>query len=123
MTQDFSNHLFQGVPEIELAVITEAGSFGTQLGALTKVVLDLARRLVPDCTAIEERTLEELKSNAEIIKDKKTPLEQLVILDKLVDEIKDRHRRAAERDARRALEQLKKFDQNRYDSFVRSLNP
>ncbi|KQT49303.1 hypothetical protein ASG52_10120 [Methylobacterium sp. Leaf456] len=122
VTQDFSNSLYQGVPEIELAVITEAGSFGSQLGALTKVVLELARQIVPDCEKIEARTREELEKNAEVIKEKKTHLEQLIILDKLVDDIKERHRRAAERDARRALEQLKKFDEDRYASFVRSLN-
>ncbi len=119
VTQTFQN--YQGVPEIELAVITEAGSFGSQLGALTKVVLELARLSVPDYKEIERRTLEELEKNAEVIKEKKSHLEQLIILDKLVDDIKERHRRAAERDARRALEQLKKFDDKRYASFVKTL--
>ncbi|WP_342152204.1 hypothetical protein [Methylorubrum sp. SB2] len=121
MTQDFSNHLYQGVPEIELAVITEAGSFGSQLGALTKVVLELARLSIPGYEETKTRTLEELEKNAEVIKEKKSDLEQLIILDKLVDDIKERHRRAAERDARRALEQLKKFDEKRYASFVKTL--
>lgn len=122
VTQDLSNHLYQGVPEIEVAVITEAGSFGSQLGALTKVVLELAERVVPGYDETKAETLAALKANPEDAGEAKTPLEQLIVLDALVDEIKKRHRQAAERDARKALEQLKRFDEKRYASFVKSLN-
>lgn len=123
VTQDMSNHLYQGVPEIEVAVITEAGSFGSQLGALTKVVLELAERVVPDYGTTRARTLAALKDNPGESDENKPPLEQLIVLDALVDAIKKRHRQAAERDARRALEHLKRFDERRYASFVKSLNP
>jgi len=122
VTQDLSNHLYQGVPEIELAVITEAGSFGSQLGALTKVVLDLAELIVPGYETTKKDTLASLERKPEDKDAAKTPLAQLIVLDALVDAIKKRHRQAAERDARRALEQLKKFDEARYTSLIRSLS-
>lgn len=123
MAQNLSNPLDQGVPEIEVAVITEAGSFGSPLGALTRVVPELAERIVPEYKTIEARTLAASKDDPGEADKDNPPLEYLIVLDVLVDEIKRRHRQAAERAARRALDPLKTSDEGRDARFVKSLNP
>ena len=108
VTQDIAPQIYQGsyqgVPEIEVAVIREAGSFGTQLGALTKAVLELAARVDPAFSGTRGQALA-----AETGRER-TPLEDLAALDGLIDDIKKRHRDAAEREARRALERLRTVD-------------
>lgn len=45
VNQDISTGLYQGVPEIEIAIIKEVGSFGLQLGIISEAVKELAEKV------------------------------------------------------------------------------
>lgn len=106
VSQDISSRLYEGVPEIEAAVIQEVASYGRQLGILSEAVLEIARKLEP--APPREAHTTGLIATAP---DEEEPAVAKLrgIVDE-IEEIKCRHREAVMRDAERALARLQKVD-------------
>ena len=106
VNQDISTGLYQGVPEIEIAIIKEVGSFGQQLGIISEAVKELAEKVgaMPP-----ERDAQERASPDDAFRDP-TPLEKLDDLIRGVNRVKDAYKEAVERDAERSLKRLNRVD-------------
>jgi hypothetical protein len=102
VTQDISPTLYAGVPEIEVDIIKEAGSFGRQLGILSDAVLQLADSLGIEGSEQKAPAVAELRK---LVAQVKT--------------IKDRHQQAAVRDAERALDRLRKLYPGTHKDMIR----
>ena len=105
VNQDIETGPYQGVPEIEIAIIREVGSFGKQLGIISEAVRDLAVKMgeLPPEPA-------EPSADAADTARAMTPLEILDDLIQRVKRVKDTYAAAVERDATQALERLHRVD-------------
>lgn len=104
VTQDITTAPYQGVPEIELAIIREVGSFGQQLGVLSEAIQQLAEHMKIMPPAPTTAALEALaKAGTE-----PTPLEKLAGLIEGVNTVKKTYEAAVERDAAQALGRLRR---------------
>lgn len=101
VSQDISASPYQGVPEIEIAIIKEVGSFGQQLGIISEAVKELAVKMGAMPPDREPRALTVSAGETE-----KTPLEKLDELIQQVDKVKAAYKEAVERDAERAVARL-----------------
>lgn len=106
VSQDISTGPYQGVPEIEVAVIKEVGSFGQQLGIISEAVRELAEKVGAMPPA---KSAQELAKSSEASREL-TPLEKLDVLIERVDRVKADYHESVERDAIRALERLHRVD-------------
>lgn len=105
VNQDIDTGPYQGVPEIEIAIIREVGSFGKQLGIISDAVRDLAVKmgeLSPESAEISVHAAETARTMS--------PLETLDDLVRRVKRVKDTYAAAVERDATQALERLHRVD-------------
>ncbi len=116
VSQDISPSLYRGVPEIEADVISEAGSFGRQLGIISDAVLELAAKL--DERPRREPLLQKV-GEGEVRND--GALGQLRARVDHVEAIKTRHREAAQKEADRSLARLKRVDPAAYERFTARL--
>lgn len=105
VSQDISPRLYEGVPEIEAAVIQEVASYGRQLGIISEAVLEIARKLEPAALDVSEPALV-----APTSAERESAVAQLQVIVKDINEIKTRHREAVVRDAERALARVQKAD-------------
>lgn len=106
MNQDISTGLYQGVPEIEIAIIKEVGSFGLQLGIISEAVKELAETvgaMPPERSAQDRAKLDDASRDP-------TPLEKLDDLIRDVNRVKEACKEAVERDAERSLKRLDRVD-------------
>lgn len=106
VNQDISSSLYQGVPEIEIAIIKEVGSFGQQLGIISEAVKELAEKvgaMPPERSAQDRAKLDGASRNP-------TPLEKLDDLIRDVNRVKAAYKDAVERDAERSLKRLNRVD-------------
>ncbi|KQQ31803.1 hypothetical protein ASF53_01970 [Methylobacterium sp. Leaf123] len=106
VSQDISAGPYQGVPEIEIAVIKEVGSFGQQLGIISEAVRELAEKVGAMPPANSAQELAEVGEAAREL----TPLEKLNVLIERVDQVKAAYHQSVEREAIRALERLHRVD-------------
>ncbi|WHQ67675.1 hypothetical protein [Methylorubrum extorquens] len=106
VSQDISAGPYQGVPEIEVAVIKEVGSFGQQLGIISEAVRELAEKVGAMPPA---KSAHELAKSSEASREL-TPIEKLDVLIERVDRVKAAYHESVERDAIRALERLRRVD-------------
>ncbi|WP_438344860.1 hypothetical protein [Methylorubrum populi] len=106
VNQNISTSLYQGVPEIEIAIIKEVGSFGLQLGIISEVVKELAEKvgaMPPERSAQDRAKLNDASRDP-------TPLEKLDDLIRDVNRVKEAYKEAVERDAERSLKRLNRVD-------------
>ncbi|OHV17888.1 hypothetical protein BK022_02825 [Methylorubrum extorquens] len=107
MSQDISAGPYQGVPEIEVAVIKEVASFGQQLGIISEAVRELAEKVgaMPPANSAHELSKKSGEASRAL-----TPLEKLDVLIERVGRVKAAYHESVERDAIRALERLHRVD-------------
>ncbi len=106
VNQDFTPSPYQGVPEIEQAVVQDVASFGRQLGIISEAVLELARKLdaVPSGIVLPAPSPQRSAG--------KTAVAELAEIVVEIDALKSRHKAAVEQDARAALVRLKRIDKD-----------
>ncbi len=104
VSQDISPRLYEGVPEIEAAVIQEVASYGRQLGIISEAVLEIARTL-----EAAPRDAHEMALASHAPEEKASALAKLQTIVDEIAQIKIRHRDAVVRDAERALARLHKL--------------
>lgn len=101
VTQDIKTNVRRGVPEIENDVLKKVG-LGRQLGIISRAVVELKEEL----------------GNAGLKIGAGTAIGKLEQMVKDVEEIKQVHRSAADREANLALDRLKAVNPARYNAFV-----
>lgn len=106
VNQDISAATYQGIPEIEIAIIKEVGSFGQQLGIISEAVKELAEKVGAMPVASQSHDLATTAGAATDM----MPLQRLADLIERVDKVKKAYAAAVERDAERALARVKRID-------------
>lgn len=106
VNQDISAGTYQGIPEIEIAIIKEVGSFGQQLGIISEAVKELAEKVGAMPSASQSHELAATTAEGAEM----TPLQKLGDLVKRVDEVKKAHAAAVLRDAEMALARAQRID-------------
>lgn len=113
MSQDISPRLYEGVPEIEAAVIQEVASYGRQLGIISEAVLEIARTL-----ATAPRDAHDMARASHAPEEKASAIAKLQTIVDEIEQIKVRHRDAVVRDAERALARLYKLAPSEADKLA-----
>ena len=90
VSQDISASPYQGVPEIEIAIIKEVGSFGQQLGIISEAVKELAEKMGAMPPDRQHRALTVSAGETEV----RTPLQKLGELIQQVDKVKAAYKEA-----------------------------
>lgn len=119
VSQDISPRPYEGVPEIEAAVIQEVASYGRQLGIISEAILEIARKL----EVTPPRAPHDMALVAHAPEVTESALAKLQTIVDEIEQIKVRHRDAVVRDAERALARLRKVDPSEADKLAARLRP